>query len=780
MKKILPLIVIALICLKANSQCTIADQTVTATQTKFCPSGGSTTITTGSSETGLSYYLINNANNAIIDGPVAGTGTGISLNTGTITTTTIYNIRAAKPSGGLKFDGVNQYVSVPLSNSPLTNYTYEVWFKTTDQQARISSMRSPDLGSDHDRSLYLENGNITHYLFNTEFIASSGQNYADGKWHFVAVVLKSGVGQKIYMDGTLVASGVKGESDYTWGTFLDIGYAGAYFSGQLDEIKLWNYAKTPAEIHTDMSLCATGTETALLLSYNFEDGTGSSILSDKTANANNGTLYNFNTATDWVGGIENCSSCTMLMTTTATVTIEDVTAPVADVTTLADITGVCSVTVSTKPTATDNCAGSLTATTPDPLTYTTQGTFTINWTYNDLNGNTSTQTQKVIVKDVTAPVADVVTLADITGVCSVTVSTKPTATDNCAGAIVGITTDPLTYTLQGNYIITWTYADGNGNTSTQSQNILVKDVTAPVADISSLPDVTGECTATASLPTASDNCAGSVTGVTVNPKTYTAQGNYTINWIYDDGNGNTSTQTQNVIIKDVTSPVVDVANLVDITGVCAVTVLSTPTATDNCAGKITGATSDALTYNTVGTHVITWTYDDGNGTTPTTQTQKIIVSAVDTSLSITGVTITANAIGATYEWIDCGSNTVIAGETSQSFTATSSGLYALQITENGCIGRSACYNIISTGIAKAAIKYDVSVYPNPTSGLVTIDLHGIVSGKIVVKDIVGRVLISQEIQAQQMAVDLSIFANGMFFVTIGTPSSSQLFKIIKN
>ena len=73
---------------------------------------------------------------------------------------------------------------------------------------------------------------------------------------------------------------------------------------------------------------------------------------------------------------------------------------------------------------------------------------------------------------------------------------------------------------------------------------------------------------------------------------------------FDDGNGNTSTATQNVIIKDVTAPVVPV--LADVTGECSATA-TTATTTDNCSGTITGTTTDALTYNTQGTHVITWT-----------------------------------------------------------------------------------------------------------------------------------------------------------------------------
>jgi hypothetical protein len=97
------------------------------------------------------------------------------------------------------------------------------------------------------------------------------------------------------------------------------------------------------------------------------------------------------------------------------------------------------------PTATDNCKGSITATTTDATSFTQQGTYTINWTYNDGNGNTTTQTQTVIVKDNVAPIPDVQTLPTINGQCSASV-TAPTATDNCKGTITATTTDATTIT----------------------------------------------------------------------------------------------------------------------------------------------------------------------------------------------------------------------------------------------------------------------------------------------------------------------------------------------
>src|SRR5207248_2920645 len=100
--------------------------------------------------------------------------------------------------------------------------------------------------------------------------------------------------------------------------------------------------------------------------------------------------------------------------------------------------------------------------------------------------------------------------------------------------------------------------------------------------------------------------------------------NHVIHWSFDDGNGNTSTANQNVVIKDVTAPVAPV--LADVTGECSATA-TVPTAVDNCAGIVMGTTADALTYTTQGTHVIHWSFSDGNGNISTTN-QNVIVKDV--------------------------------------------------------------------------------------------------------------------------------------------------------
>ena len=317
-----------------------------------------------------------------------------------------------------------------------------------------------------------------------------------------------------------------------------------------------------------------------------------------------------------------------ISTQTQNVIINDVTAPVADVTTLNDITAECSVDALTAPTATDNCEGPLAGITTTTFPITTQGTTVVTWTFEDASGNISTQTQNVIINDVTAPVADVTTLNDITAECSVDALTAPTATDNCEGPLAGITTTTFPITTQGTTVVTWTFEDASGNISTQTQNVIINDVTAPVADVTTLNDITAECSVDAlTAPTATDNCAGPLAGITTTTFPITTQGTTVVTWTFEDASGNISTQTQNVIINDVTAPVADVTTLTDITAECSVDALTAPTATDNCAGSITGITTTTFTITTQGTTVVTWTFEDASGNI-STQTQNVIINDV--------------------------------------------------------------------------------------------------------------------------------------------------------
>jgi photosystem II stability/assembly factor-like uncharacterized protein len=167
-----------------------------------------------------------------------------------------------------------------------------------------------------------------------------------------------------------------------------------------------------------------------------------------------------------------------------------------------------------------------------------------------------------IIADTIPPVPDTTSLSGITAECEVATITPPTATDNVDGQITATTTTNFPINTQETTVVTWTFTDTSGNFSTQTQNIIIDDISNPVPDVNSLTDVIAECeVSTLSAPTATDNCAGSIVATSDANLPITTQGTTVVTWTYDDGNGNTIQQTQNIIITPIDNSVIQNENV---------------------------------------------------------------------------------------------------------------------------------------------------------------------------------------------------------------------------
>ncbi|MBP0011132.1 LamG-like jellyroll fold domain-containing protein [Roseofilum sp. Belize Diploria] len=181
-------------------------------------------------------------------------------------------------SSAITFDGTDDYITIAL-NEPETEVTHEFWFKTDAPNCGLFSVvKSPDWGG-HDRHLYLSSGNIKTRIWNHEIISSSGLNLADNTWHHVAHVFGASIGgQKVYIDGQLVASGTKHTSDFDWQDTIAIAYSDdaqqKHFQGQIAEVRIWKIARSPNEIQQTMHQSLTGEEEGLIGYWPLNDGSG--------------------------------------------------------------------------------------------------------------------------------------------------------------------------------------------------------------------------------------------------------------------------------------------------------------------------------------------------------------------------------------------------------------------------------------------------------------------------------------------------------------------------
>lgn len=202
---------------------------------------------------------------------------------------------------------------------------------------------------------------------------------------------------------------------------------------------------------------------------------------------------------------------------------------------------------------------------------------------------------------------------------------EPTASDSCSLGSFTADHHPGDFFPVGTTTVTYTAQDASGNVAACSFTVTVDDKTAPVPDLASLPVIQGQCSATVTTtPTATDNCRGQLAGTTTSPRSYTAQGTYTVVWTYNDGNGNIATQNQTVIVADTAPPAAP--SLADVNASCGTPVtLTAPPAVDNCSGTVTGRTATAFPITQPGTTVVTWTFTDAAGNSSTAN-QKVTIS----------------------------------------------------------------------------------------------------------------------------------------------------------
>ncbi|GEM_PF-1812920 len=81
--------------------------------------------------------------------------------------------------------------------------------------------------------------------------------------------------------------------------------------------------------------------------------------------------------------------------------------------------------------------------------------------------------------------------------------------------------------------------------------------------------------------------------------------------------------------------------------------------------------------------------------------------------------------GFSYQWINCETGEAITGETSNAFTPEESGTYAVEVSNGLCSETSICVERVIVLSASTALLSEISIFPNPTSDFLKIDLNRI-------------------------------------------------------
>ncbi|MFM2213268.1 MAG: hypothetical protein RL427_531 [Bacteroidota bacterium] len=224
----------------------------------------------------------------------------------------------------LNLDGTNDFVVTPNIGAlmPTTDATVELWFKANSAGVIVNELGQATLNSGwHDSHIeILSTGEVKVRVWSLASVSLGFVTF--GTWNHAVVRYNSSTSK---LDGLLngVASSASTTGARSKSTASGYGYhyafggtdttnlgSGAYFNGTIDEIRIWNIARTNAQIQTSMNTELLGNEAGLVTYYNFNQGlangtnTGLTTVYDKSSNLYNGTLNNFaltGTSSNYVG-----------------------------------------------------------------------------------------------------------------------------------------------------------------------------------------------------------------------------------------------------------------------------------------------------------------------------------------------------------------------------------------------------------------------------------------------------------------------------------------------
>jgi hypothetical protein len=306
--------------------------TVTATQSAYLDLGAGTQtaslIVTSNFSTlfqNITKYVLDSSFSLVVP---------VSVSTGafsfTSSNTSVATINPATTINGLHFDGSQNYVdfSANITEFGKASFTIECWVKTSGTSMGLLNCQDDDsTWESGEKSLYIDASGIPAFVgFGNNWIyATSAVN--DNAWHHIAVTWAYTSGTSgtaaIYIDGINQTSTVYttypayAANNNNTGTFVfgkpNYLESTNFFNGTVSELRIWNVARSAAQIFQNYRRLLTGNEAGLVAYNRFNQGTAGGTNTEITTVVNNdlsggftGTLNgNFTLAgstSNWVSG----------------------------------------------------------------------------------------------------------------------------------------------------------------------------------------------------------------------------------------------------------------------------------------------------------------------------------------------------------------------------------------------------------------------------------------------------------------------------------------------
>jgi len=151
---------------------------------------------------------------------------------------------------------------------------------------------------------------------------------------------------------------------------------------------------------------------------------------------------------------------------------------------------------------------------------------------------------------------------------------------------------------------------------------------------------------------------------------------------------------------------------------------------------------------------------------------------IDVSTTLDTGTVTVADLGLNYQWIDCADSSFIAGETGESFTATTDGNYAVIITQGPCVDTSACVFVDVLGLEGNELK-GISVYPNPITDELNISNENGALVSVEMIDAKGSVVVVSKEASKSFTFNTVELNSGVYILIVRSEKSVKTFKMVK-
>lgn len=249
-----------------------------------------------------------------------------------------------------------------------------------------------------------------------------------------------------------------------------------------------------------------------------------------------------------------------------------------------------------------------------------------------------------------------------------------------------------------------------------------------------------------------------------------------------------------VRVNSTASPTTGMENATDITINALPTVVANATSQTVCAGEqitLSGSGADSYTWNNNVTDGVAFaptqsgyfTVVGVNNTTLCSNMDSVMVTVndlPDTSVVQNGNQLAAVLAGATYQWVDCDDNfSPIANATDQTFVPSTTGNYALVVTQNACSDTSSCYNVMTVGIEDATAKEIVLLlYPNPSNGEFRMISNVESPMEVNVFNMMGQTIYTSSNVKNNSVIDLQGVENGLYSIRFHNDELNVLRQVI--